>query len=392
MGISASTSSQTIQNDIITEAANDCETTGSANNITIIQGGSFTSPPDCPDGGTFTIDQSASKDSLCLINNLQTSAAENAVKLSQTTQADLGLSVTTDITEMLTSIQNISESGCTGDSSSTDLVLAKDVPIYACNYVITQNANTRNACIIENTQSTITDISEALANETDGSGLFDLAFGDGWGGIIAAVLIVVAIIVVVIILALVISSRNKKNITLEQDKSFNEATTDSLFSDIDVSSVSGGKSKSSKCTGWIVLAIILILFVVILLFMYYNKKHNRNRLGSKLLKNRLNGSDLENYSNKVMDAYKIAEIESESVKRKSSNTNHSLLRADSVQSSDTNQQSSDTNQQSSRTDSTQSPYTYTNDDGPQNYGIQPNIANTSLYYDDLDQYYKSLLD
>lgn len=351
MGIATSSTSQEIQNEMITDAANDCTTVTPTTNVTIITQGAYVQPPECPPDGGFILDQAANKDSLCLIDNLQSTAADYAIKLNSTAQAELGLSVTTDKIEMQNSINQSVENTCSGEANDSNYLIVNDVPVYSCNYVVTQNANSKNACIIKNTQSLMTNIANEVSNESTGSSALGLVFGDGWGGIILAIIVVVVFLIIAVVVVLAISSNKKKNMQLQQDQSFNDTVNEDLFEE-----VTGG-SRKNPCFSWIIVVIILIVFVVILIMVYLNKRNGKNIWGKKLLQNKFNQSNLENFSQKVTDAYKIAGIDMMS--------DYQPISIETPKTSSVSQSSTD------------------HDD--------MEMLNTNCY-DELEQYYKSLLD
>lgn len=196
MGASASTSYQHIKNNLITNASNKC-LTGSAINAANIHGLNFTQPPGCPPDSGFNINQTATVDSTCLLSNLQSSAAQLASQLSSQARAGIGIAVSTNVSDIESSIQQNVANLCK-TASSTNTANITDTTIDSCNFVLTQNASQKQSCEINNTQKVVDKISAKVSTSATGGSLFGDLFGGVFGGGISSIISIVVVVVILV--------------------------------------------------------------------------------------------------------------------------------------------------------------------------------------------------
>jgi len=208
MGATLSRSSESISTRAISNAYNKCASANATNNI-YFQDVNFTAPDDCHPASTITFSQLASVDSNCVLQNLQTSAAELAANLNSETQAGLGLSASNNQINVQNQIQENTYNSCANQSASNSATL-KDVNIKACNAVFVQNASAKTACQINNTQDMLQQIGAKMNTKTIGGSLFGDLFGSGTASTIVIIVVVIIIIITIIGGIILILGRKKK--------------------------------------------------------------------------------------------------------------------------------------------------------------------------------------
>lgn len=316
MGLSASTSEQKIQNDLITNATNSCPPVSTIN-VTNLSGMVIETPPDCPGGGNVTISQAAVVNANCLLQSLQESAAKLAATLNAQAKAGLGIAVSTDIQDIKTSIEENTKNTCAG-ASTTNIADISNTVIKSCNFTVTQDATENVSCQINATQDMISKIAaSASAHATGGSILGDL-FG-GLGNIVEVIAIIAAVIIVLIIvgilLFLLLGRKGKKNneqkSTLPIGSSELTEMTEhgmlpeeaemaallggfrSFFNDMNNPTVFSQKLKKNKSFA---VLIILILIVFIIFLIGLSKNPNK----------KLTENDINNLNQKIAEAHQAA--------------------------------------------------------------------------------------
>jgi hypothetical protein len=192
MGASSSKTSSTQETDILDKAYNTCASVSSevSTNLSNVQ----FDPPDSCVNPTFDISQASQVDSTCLIGSLQTAYADSASQLSNTTKAGLGISLSKTSNDIKTDLETTVENSCANESS-TQMANISDTVIKSCNFSVVQNATLHDSCVINNTQSQISNMSAAVQADTEGSSILGLL----WGNMSSTEFIVLGVIVFIII-------------------------------------------------------------------------------------------------------------------------------------------------------------------------------------------------
>ena len=192
MGASSSKSTSTQETDILNQAYNTCASVSSevTTNLSNVQ----FDPPDSCVNPTFDISQASQVDSTCLIGSLQTSYADSAAQLDNTTKAGLGISLSKTSSDIKTDLQTTVNNSCANESS-TQMANISDTVIKSCNFSVVQNATLHDSCVINNTQSQISNMSAAVQADTEGSSVLGLL----WGNMSSTEFIVLGVIVFIII-------------------------------------------------------------------------------------------------------------------------------------------------------------------------------------------------
>jgi hypothetical protein len=192
MGASSSKASSTQETDILDKAYNTCASVSSevSTNLSNVQ----FDPPDSCVNPTFDISQASQVDSTCLIGSLQTAYADSASQLSNTTKAGLGISLSKTSSDIKTDLETTVENSCANESS-TQMANISDTVIKSCNFSVVQNATLHDSCVINNTQSQISNMSAAVQADTEGASVLGLL----WGNMSSTEFIVLGVIVFIII-------------------------------------------------------------------------------------------------------------------------------------------------------------------------------------------------
>ena len=262
MGASASTNQQTIVNNTVNEAYNSCPTVGTMN-ATTISGLKFLPPPDCNPPSSFDISQVATVKSECLISSLQKGAANISSKLDSQSKAGLGISVSTNINDVITSISNITKNTCAGVSTNNKADLT-NLTVRACQFKIAQDASANAYCQINSAQDLISNIATKASSQAQGGSIWGNLFGGGFGGILVGIIVIV-VICLFIGLGIYLfrkSSQNKNTSDLLSPSMLEKAALLGGFGD-DMSDFLASV-KNSNMYKFIV---ILIMIVVILILM-----------------------------------------------------------------------------------------------------------------------------
>lgn len=265
MGASVSTNVSNIVTKINNKAYNNCET-GGTTQVLDISGINFNpSEPACGKNSVFSVGQYSTVDAKCLISSMQSATAEEAVKLNANAQAGIGIAVSTNVSDMTTSINNVVKNKCKGQSI-TQAASLKDINSTSCVFNVVQNASMMDACIINETQSIANKISNQLGASSTG------LFG---GSIMKYLLIVLAILIVVSIAFLLIkifigkSGKSKTTVSLDE---LNQVGAMGYLNAI--FNQSGGNNISGNRTFTIITIIVVLLLVLFLINRLSSKKNN----------------------------------------------------------------------------------------------------------------------
>ena len=211
MGASVSTNKDTINTNILQKAYNSCGSGARTQNVIDISNVTFDPPDNCNPQSQFIIGQQATADATCLIQNLQSSAAEVASTLSANAQAGLGFAVSTNVSDTTTNINNYVSNICAG-ASSTNQANIKDTVIKACKFVAVQNASAKESCQINNTQDVISQIASNASSNAQGASVWGLLFGEGgFGKILFIMLGLIIMASIILVLVKKFSGGNKGN-------------------------------------------------------------------------------------------------------------------------------------------------------------------------------------
>ncbi|XWV24861.1 hypothetical protein QJ856_gp0922 [Tupanvirus deep ocean] len=296
MGASASVTQQEVQNTMITNATNSCGA-ANASNVINISGVDYSQPPGCPANSGFNINQAASVDANCLIQQMINQAADTTYNLNTSTKAGLGFSVSdtqSDINNTYTT--NINNS-CDG-LNDTNYLNMNDVKIQACNFVVTQNATAKSQCQINSAQNQIAHVAGAVTTNTQGGSLFGDLFGNFSFG---KVIVVLVVLVVVFGIGYWLFSRSRKN----KNKTGSNVDMDDMGSDEDLSQDGGFlnlfidsgsiNAKIQRNKPYIILIIVVLLVLVVFIV---------NRSGTP--EKQITENDVNNLSQTINEAQKIA--------------------------------------------------------------------------------------
>jgi flagellar basal body-associated protein FliL len=301
MGASVSTNQQTITNNMITNATNSCPTISTVNAVNI-SGLNYSQPPNCPAGSGFNINQAAVVDATCLLTSLQNTAAQVAQSLSADAQAGLGISVSTNVSDIETSIAQNTTNTCT-NTSTRNVANIADTTIRSCNFTLTQNATENVSCQINATQGIIDKIATQSAATAKGGSIFGDLFGGGIGGIITVIVIIIVLAVVAGVAFYFLRGKKGSGTTTASTSQMTAADAlllggfRNFFNDIN--NPVSFNDKLKKNSSFVVL-IILILIVLIVFLMSSCKKSNKQ----------LTDNDIGNLNQTITEAHQIADFNS----------------------------------------------------------------------------------
>ncbi|XWV26109.1 myristoylated membrane protein [Tupanvirus soda lake] len=298
MGASASVTQQEVKNTMITNATNSCGA-DNASNVINISGVNYSQPPGCPAGSGFNINQAASVDANCLIQQLVSQAANTTYNLNTSTKAGLGFSVSdtqSDINNTYTT--NINNS-CAG-LNDTNYVNMSDVNVEACNFVVTQNATAKSQCQINSAQNQVATVAGAVTTNTQGGSLFGDLFGNFSFGKVIVVIVVIVVLFVVIGVGYRFYSNSKKNkntgsnIDTDDTGTDDDLTQDGGFLSLFIDSGSLN-AKIQRNKPYIILIIVVLLVLVVFIV-------NRSDTPEK----QITENDVNNLSQTINEAQIIA--------------------------------------------------------------------------------------
>ena len=324
MGASVSTNATTVENEIVSKALQTCPVV-SGSNVTSISNTTFSPWPGC-DKSSFNVKQSTSISSECALSSLQKAAAESAQQLSAEAQATLGFSVSTNVADTENSLKVLTEQTCK-DVSTTNIVDVDNVTFHTCDVYITQDATANTSCQIDATQDQISDIAVEMAAESSGWGWWEILALIG-GIILLIILLIGGVFLIRMLMGMgskkqqstiivappppPIPSRSSKPTTAPPpvpsrttkpttapppvpDRSTKPDTESTASDDIDSVLIGGGDEDYRTSAPYIVLIGLALAAVVAYMF-------SKQSPSKKVITN----NDLENFSNTVNEAQKIA--------------------------------------------------------------------------------------
>lgn len=278
MGASASTNQQTIENKILNEAYNSCPSIGTTN-IVNLSGIKFLPPNNCNPPPSFTIGQTATVNATCLLSSLQKANAEAASKLNSDSKAGLGISVSTNINDVVNSVTNITKNTCAG-VSTTNRADISDTVIRACKFQVVQDATQNVSCQINSAQDLASKIAAEASSQAQGGSIFGNLFGDF--SIWKIILIIVVVVIVGLIFVLYkFFTRKKKpsamDIPIEELTRVKNVPAGEIDLTGGLMSLFGGKSINKYLATNKTLLIIFILLVLILIIVILNRYYQCRR-------------------------------------------------------------------------------------------------------------------
>lgn len=184
------------QTDITTSSFSSCAGPVSSNKLEL-ENISFRPDlnPACNDVNTkWSVTQSATAESDCIISSLQDTTADTISKLDAETQAGLGYTYSNNKNDILTQINSKVENQCKGASSEQEASL-KDITVTACQFEVIQDANLKSACTINTLQNIANQASNVVNAENKATSLLELLFGSGTSWLILIIVIIIIIII-----------------------------------------------------------------------------------------------------------------------------------------------------------------------------------------------------
>lgn len=196
-------------------------------------------------------------DGQCLVNSLQTVAANSAAKLGPNFRSGLGFDIGTDTIQTKISIQNAINKSC-GSIPNTSNPSLESTVSNECDFRLIHAQNDRQACEINAGQKILGDVAQNASLNTNQTNIFNKIFGN-----IPLVVSIVLILLIVGIL-LVWLLRTKTNV-----------------SDLDGINMFGGNT--GDCPNQTILTIVVIGLAILVLFSVYQYTMYQSRL--RLLNN-----------------------------------------------------------------------------------------------------------
>jgi hypothetical protein len=160
MGASASTTKSTIESEIINNSYASCPAVA-ASSVATLKNVNHEPLESCEDS-EFVVKQDAAVNANCVIANMQDSMADLMTTAGAEAQAGLGLSVSTDISEIKSSIQQSIIQECK-DISSDNYLEVEGVNTKACNFYFIQETDAQVACELNASQTLATEVAEVSA-------------------------------------------------------------------------------------------------------------------------------------------------------------------------------------------------------------------------------------
>ena len=177
MGAQVSTNSSTTSNDLVTESYNKCPSV-SVDNTVNVSNVNFRPDmnPKCTADSNFEINQTAGVDAACLIGALQDNISKAVANLDATAQAGLGVSASTNVSDINTQVKQKMENQC-GTQSSTNAANIKDTLVTSCNMRVIQNASAKSSCTINALQTLAATAETTATASSEGLTLGSFLFG-----------------------------------------------------------------------------------------------------------------------------------------------------------------------------------------------------------------------
>ncbi len=144
MGAQASTNKVKTSVEINNEAINKCGSTTVTNAI-LLKKAKITCPKDCKGNCKFSINQGAAVDATCLIQAHQDALSETMAAMDAKTQAGLGFSASTNVSDMKKQLSNKIQNEC-GGANSTQKIDASEMQLEMCDVTFAQNATAKSKC------------------------------------------------------------------------------------------------------------------------------------------------------------------------------------------------------------------------------------------------------
>lgn len=294
MGASVTTNTNKITQGVLQKTYNTCGA-GSSSNVVNIDNFKFSCPSACGKDCNFTVGQAASMDAKCVIDNLQSSAAQWASQLDAQAQTGLGFAVSTNVTDTENNIKQYLTNKC-GSKSANNTANFNNVDIKSCTAAIVQNASDRQVCQINNTQDIISNIVDKSKGSATGF------WGSGWGYFTIGIIVLVALSIIGgAIVAIIKASKSGRTSDYDiyasgeyQDGGFFSLTTTEGAS----SNFTDGVKKNKSA---FILLILGLLFIILILF----ASRNTSNKGIYLTEN-----DLSDFQSQVKEVQQIAGIRS----------------------------------------------------------------------------------
>lgn len=283
MGASASTNVNTIRNNLQTSAIQGCPATTASNTINL-SGLNYTEPAWCPANSPgINIQQVSEIDAQCFLGNLQSSVAQSVAQMDATAQAGLGLSASTNKSDIQNQISQKTTQTCAGQSTS-NAVIGPGAVVSACQLQIFQNANDNNICQINATQNLADQVAVKQAAMAKGGSFFGDIFGSG---ILSTIFIIIIVLIVLGIIGGIITA-----VVKNRGSTTNTSTTSTA---IKTGGADGFNLQNNKS-----LLVIIILIVLLIVAIIFN---------SSPTKTPINEQDIENLKQTINEAQRIAGID-----------------------------------------------------------------------------------
>ena len=275
MGASASSVVSKINNQVVEGAYNNCQTGGSTNIITF-NDVNYNEPEWCPAGSPGpVIGQTADVDSTCVLNAMQSSASQVAATLTADARTGLGLSASSDVSDINNTIQTIAANKCNSQPSNNTLNF-NDVNVTACSFRVVQGASSRSNCETETTQDLTNQIAAKVAAQS--TGFLGGLFSGGLTTIITVVIILVVLIAGGGALFYFMKGKGGKSKTESKGGAFGQSNTGTI--------------------------VIIVLFVLIVMLLLSPSMANKPPL---------NEDDLHRWSNMAKETQSIAGLSESSI-------------------------------------------------------------------------------
>jgi hypothetical protein len=188
MGVGASTTKSSVESNIVNTAYSSCNPVA-ASSVLTLKDVVHDPLPSC-ETSEFIVDQNAAVQASCVITNMQDSMAELMTTATAEAQAGLGIAVSTNETEVKSSIEQKIVNECSDINVDTYLSVEK-LHTRACNAYFIQSTDAQTACQLNASQTLAGEVAELTESGATGFDPTAIIFGFVIIAIVAGVIYLV---------------------------------------------------------------------------------------------------------------------------------------------------------------------------------------------------------